>query len=756
MAKSRLPKFYQCSVQERLNILKLNGIINSDTFKLLKLQKQIISLDQADKMIENVIGVFGLSIGLALNFLINNKEYIIPMAVEEPSIIAAASSGSKLSLTCGGVTSASTDPILIGQIQIVDIKDSTKAQRDIIQNKNEIIKLANLLHPKMVARGGGVKDLEVIIHPASSHKGDMVIVHLLVDTRDAMGANLVNSMCEGVSSLIEKISRGKVALRILSNLADRSLVNASAKFKLESLRGKGFSGEDVAEGIVFASEFAAIDPYRAATNNKGIMNGIDAVALATGNDWRALEAAAHAYASRGKRYTSLTKWFINDNGELEGRIEIPIKVGIVGGPLQSNPAVKISHEILGIKSAKELAEIMGAVGLIQNFSALKALGTEGVQRGHMTLHARSVAMAAGATPDIFNLVVEELISSNEIKIWKAKELIEYIRNRPIEVPVSKQTKIESSHLSFGYGKVILFGEHAVVYGSHAIAAPIPMAIEAKVERANDLDGLHLLIPRWGIEETIRKEDKHKYSIYSALIIILDSLGLSNENMRMEIFPHIPLAMGLGSSAALAVSIIRALSAHYKLNLSDDDINQLAYQSEALIHGTTSGLDNTLATFGKIILYKNSKQPTIKPLNIPKSIPFVIGLTGTESLTAKMVAKVRQSWSNNPSRYEGLFSEIDALSIEAANALENMDLPHLGELMNINQGFLNALQVSSKEIEEINEIAKLNGALGAKLTGAGGGGAILALCPDHPEDIVRAIQKAGYEAMVVNISSKEDL
>jgi len=752
MDKSRIPKFYQCSIQERLRILNQRKIISSDSYKSLISGSQILSSDKADKMIENVIGVFGFSFGVSLNFLINEKEYLVPMVVEEPSIIAAASSGAKEARKSGGIKSVSTDPILIGQIQIVDIDDSIKAQQAILQKKKDILKLANLLHTKMVARGGGAKDIEVFIHPSSSHKGDMVIIHLLVDTRDAMGANLVNSMCEGVASLVEKITKGKVFLRILSNLTDRSLVRASAVFPVDYLKGKGYSGKDVRDGIILASEFAAVDPYRATTNNKGIMNGIDAVAIATGNDWRAIEAAAHAYASRGKSYTSLTKWYKNDAGDLEGIIEIPLKVGIVGGPLQSNPSVKISHEILDISSAKELAEVMGAVGLAQNFSALRALCTEGVQRGHMTLHARSVAMTAGATPDIFDNVVEELIESGEIKIWKAEEIVKNMMEKEVRTKPVTTELIKDSELGTGYGKIIMFGEHAVVYGSHAIAAPIPIAIEAKVKSLSNIDGVHLLIPRWGIEEILRKKVDHKYSIYKALDMILEKLNISNADMRMEIFPHIPLAMGLGSSAALAVAIIRALSKNFKLDLKDDEVNALAFESEKIIHEYTSGIDNTLATYGKLILYKKEDPITMEHIKTTQSIQVVIGLTGIESLTANMVSKVHGAWVKNKPLYEGLFKEIDKLSLEAAKAIENYDLEGLGELMNINQGLLNALQVSSKEIEELNEIAKNNGAIGAKLTGAGGGGAMIALCPDDSDRVVRAIQKAGYEAMAVEIGS----
>ena len=309
----------------------------------------------------------------------------------------------------------------------------------------------------------------------------MMVVHLLVDTRDAMGANLVNTMCEGVASFIESITGGKVFLRILSNLADRSLVRASVKIPAENLANNGYDGEQVRDGIIIASQFAAVDPYRAATHNKGIMNGIDAVALATGNDWRAVEAGAHAYAARGTHYTSLSRWTKAEDGSLAGEIELPIRVGIVGGPLQSNPSVAMNLRLSKVESSRELAEVMAAVGLAQNFSALRALVTDGIQRGHMTLHARSVATAAGATPEIFDSVVEKLVESGEIKIWKAEEVISQVKT---EMGHS-MTRDERADMAAGHGKIILFGEHAVVYGSRAIAAPVPLAVRARIVDEDD-------------------------------------------------------------------------------------------------------------------------------------------------------------------------------------------------------------------------------------------------------------------------------
>jgi len=489
------------------------------------------------------------------------------------------------------------------------------------------------------------------------------------------------------------------------------------------------------------------DPYRAATHNKGIMNGIDAVAIATGNDWRAIESAVHAYAARGNRYTSLTKWTKNDAGDLVGALKIPLKVGIVGGPVQSNPSVAPLLRLVNVESARELAEVMGAVGLAQNFSAIKALSTEGIQQGHMTLHARTVAMAADAPPDLFDEVVDRLIESGEIKVWKAEKVVQELREKKTAPTRKKETKIRMD-LPAGYGKVILFGEHAAVYGSHVIAAPIPIAIQSKVIDADE--GIHLIIPRWGVEERLRPAREHQYSIYQSLDLILESLDLTDRSMKIEIFPHIPRAMGLGGSAALAVAIIRALSAHFRLNLSDERVNELAFKSEQIVHGTPSGIDNTMATYGKFILFRRGTPPLMKPLEVEKPISMVIGISGVESLTAKMVANVRRAWEKNKMMYERIFTEINALTLRAMKAVKRNDLETLGELMNINQGLLNAIQVSSWELEEMIEIARKSGALGAKLTGGGGGGAMIALCPENAEHVAENMRKAGYRAMVTQI------
>jgi hydroxymethylglutaryl-CoA reductase len=746
-ANSCIPSFHKLSIEERVRAIRDRGLISQQDYKNLLAGRNVLSVGSAGAMIENVVGVLGLPVGLGLNFLINGKDYVVPMAVEEPSIVAAVSYAAKTARVTGGFEVTSTEPILIGQIQVMDVPHPSKARAKMLQRKQEVLNLANSLHPRLVARGGGARDLEVFLYPAAPGKSEMLVVHLLVDTRDAMGANLVNTMCEGVASLVEGITGGKVFLRILSNLADRSLVRAMMRVPVESLTSNGFDGEQVRDGIIIAGEFADVDPHRAATHNKGIMNGIDAVALATGNDWRAVEAGAHAYAARGSRYTSLSKWRRDADGSLVGEIELPLKVGIVGGSLQSNPTVALNLRLLGVESARELAEVMAAVGLAQNFAALRALATEGIQQGHMTLHARSVVSAAGAPPELFDTVVERVVESGEIKIWKAKELIQVVRTEAgshrEESPFAGDPEV-----GCGHGKIILFGEHAVVYGKRAIAAPVPLAVHSKVVDTDN--GVWIVMPRWGVELRLHDNPKNRSSIEETGALILEELGLKNRAMRIEVYSEIPRAMGLGGSAAVAVAIIRALDAHYELGLSDDDVNRYAYRAEQVAHGTPSGIDNTVATFGKPILYRAGTPPEIEELYFAQPIRFVIGITGAESLTARTVARVRAAREKNRPVIDRIFRGIDALTGQALAAIKRHDLERLGDLMNVCHGLLNSLQVSSWELEELIQIAREHGVLGAKLTGGGGGGSMIALCPDNAERVIQAMNAAGYQAFEVSV------
>ena len=412
---SALKGFYKLSPKERLKIIADFSDLTNEEVSLLQ---NTGSLPEAvaNNMIENVFSVMPLPMGVAVNFTINDKDYLIPMAVEEASVVAAASNAAKMARIKGGFFSSNTGPMMRAQIQLVDIDDPHSARLKLFEARDQIIKMANEKDPVLVSLGGGMIDLEVHLIPSPA--GTMVVAHLIVDTRDAMGANAVNTMAEAIAPYMEKLTRGKVYLRILSNLADKRLARVRTEIDKEAL-----GGEEIVDGIVWAYTFAEADPYRAATHNKGIMNGIIPVVIATGNDSRAIESGAHAYAARKGHYGSLTQWGKNKVGNLVGSIEVPMAVGLVGGATKDHPIAKIAVKILGVKSAVELGEVIAAVGLAQNLTALKALATEGIQRGHMSLHARNIALTAGATPQILEQVVDEMILTKKIRQDFAEELV---------------------------------------------------------------------------------------------------------------------------------------------------------------------------------------------------------------------------------------------------------------------------------------------------------------------------------------------
>ena len=385
-----------------------------------------LPLTVADGMIENVIGRFELPLGIATNFQINGKDYLIPMAVEEPSVVAAASYMAKLARSSGGFEAYSDRPIMRAQIQIVGIKDLQTAKESILKHKGELINAANEKDSTLVSLGGGCEDIEVHLFE-DTPSGPMLILHLLVDVRDAMGANTVNTMAEYIAPQVEKISQGQVRLRILSNLADKRLATASVKIASSQFETPDYNGNEVIKGILEAASFAAVDPYRAATHNKGIMNGIDPVVVATGNDWRAIEAGAHAYAAITGHYKSLTHWFSPNECELVGKITIPMAVGLIGGATKTHPTARAALALLGVKSSMELAQVIAAVGLAQNLAALRALATEGIQRGHMTLHARNIALQAGASSSEIDLVVQSMIDNRNVTVDSASQILKGIK-----------------------------------------------------------------------------------------------------------------------------------------------------------------------------------------------------------------------------------------------------------------------------------------------------------------------------------------
>jgi hydroxymethylglutaryl-CoA reductase len=422
---SRLPGFHKQPLAERTAAVAEWGALTADEQAAL-LGLGGLSLTQAEHMIENVVGVYALPLGIATNFLVNGQDILVPMVVEEPSIVAGVSYAARLVRGGGGFIATADEPLMIGQIQVLDVDNVYAAAGRVWEARARLLAEADCCDRVLVALGGGARGLELRPFPATP-AGPMLVVHILLDVRDAMGANAVNTTCERLAPLIEELTGGRVNLRILSNLADRRVATASCLVPAEALGAAEMSGPQVVRGIVEAAALAQADPYRAATHNKGVMNGIDAVALATGNDWRALEAGAHAWAARSGRYTALTAWWQDEEGHLRGRIELPVAAGTIGGATRVHPTAQVALKILGVTSARELAQVMAAVGLAQNLAAIRALATEGIQRGHMSLHARQIALAAGAAEGEVAEVVRRMIASGPISAARAAELLRELR-----------------------------------------------------------------------------------------------------------------------------------------------------------------------------------------------------------------------------------------------------------------------------------------------------------------------------------------
>jgi hydroxymethylglutaryl-CoA reductase len=419
---SRLPGFHEQTLSERLSRLAQASGLSAQALAALAAEAGL-SPAQADHMIENAIGIFGLPLGVALNFVVNGREVLVPMAIEEPSVIAGASFMAKLARTGGGFTATSTEPQMIAQLQVLDLADPDQARRRVLDQRAALLTETDLVDPVIAGLGGGARDLEARILRETA-LGPMLVVHLIYDTRDAMGANAVNTAAERLAPRLEELTGGRVHLRILSNLADRRRAASRCRVPASVLAFGDYAGERVRDGIVEAWAFAEADPYRAATHNKGIMNGVDAVVIATGNDWRAIEAGAHAFAARSGRYTALSRWSVGSDGALEGEIEMPMAVGTVGGATGVHPAARAALELMGVQSARELAEIIVSVGLAQNLAALRVLATEGIQRGHMALHARQVAVAAGARGDMVERVAQRLVEDGLVRLDRARALLE--------------------------------------------------------------------------------------------------------------------------------------------------------------------------------------------------------------------------------------------------------------------------------------------------------------------------------------------
>ena len=614
---------------------------------------------------------------VAPNFIINKRECIVPLVVEEPSIVAGLSAAAAMARTTGGFTASLSESLLIGQIHLIGVTDVEVALTSLREESPQLIDRADDIHPRLHARGGGVRDIEF---KALSLVSDtpVIAVHILVDTCDAMGANLVNTICESMAPRLEEISGGKAALKILSNLVDRSVCSATVTYSIDDLASDSMPSTEVRDRIIMASEIAIADPHRAVTHNKGVMNGIDALAIATGNDWRAIEASAHAYAARSGRYSSLTKWSSAANGDLLGEITVPLKPGIVGGTLSSNPAATLGVAIAGVASAIQLAEMMAAVGLAQNFAALRALVTSGIQKGHMRLHARSVATAAGTPDHHLDDVVRRLVESGDIKDWKAAEILRDLENAQAE-------RLASS--AFAAGKIILLGEHAAVYGRHALAIPIVDAVRASATLTDKETSL--TVREWGLSTVLDRKDGS--GVGAAVNTIFDELGVDDSKFTINVSSSLPQGMGLGSSAAIAVAIVRAVAVCVGADIDNERVNAIAYACEKLAHGNPSGLDNTLSCYGEPMLFQKGAPLIFQTLELHEPPPLLIGFSKNPGRTIDQVSNVRSRYDKNLSQYEAIFDQMDEISCRGAAALTAGQYEELGQLMNICHGLLNAIE-----------------------------------------------------------------
>lgn len=735
---SRVSGLYRLSVAERIAALESHGWLSSSDARALSSGRQVVSVPAADKMVENVLGVFGLPFAIAPNFIVNGRECIVPLVVEEPSIVAGLSSAAAAARGTGGFCAELTESLLIGQIHIVGVEKTEAAIAMLVQAELELIDVANAVHPRLMQRGGGVRAIEFGAVQLQD-ESRVLAVHVLVDTCDAMGANLVNTIVEVLAPRIVALCGGEVALRILSNLTDRSICKATVRYGADVLASREMTGETVRDRIVTASDIAIADPYRATTHNKGVMNGIDALAIATGNDWRAIEAGAHAYAARSGVYSSLTKWSVGDDGKLVGEIEIPLKPGIVGGTLATNPGATLGLAMTAVNSAAQLAELMAAVGLAQNFAALRALATSGIQKGHMRLHARSVASAAGASDAQIDDVVDKLVESGEIKLWNAKRILAGASKEAVKAHVTPL-----AFTATAAGKVILLGEHAVVYGRHALGLPLSCAVRASV--SENRSETSIAIDDWGMRASVTQGGAG--ILGAAIHLILDRLDLGNRKFSIEVASKLPRGMGLGSSAAIAVAITRAVAKCVNLKIDDLRVNEIAFECEKLAHGTPSGVDNALSCIDQPMLFRNSGSLEVQTLELNNTPPIVIGLSQGAGPTDAQVAAVRTRYDRDRARYNAIFDQIDDISQAGAAALTHAQYDELGLLMNVCHGLLNAIEVSTPELETMVSIARDSGALGAKMTGAGGGGSIVALCPGTESQVQSKLNQAGFRTLQI--------
>ncbi len=718
---SRIPGFYRLPVEQRLAFLARNFDLTEEQLSSLR-NGSALRIEHAVNMVENAIGVLGMPLGLGLNFLVDDREYLVPMAIEEASIIAAVSKAAMLIRKGGGFSTDVDDPVMIGQVQVLDLPDPADAAERLLARKAEVIEQANLAQPRMVKRGGGVFDLETRVLPGGGGIGEMLVVHLLMDVREAMGANAVNYACEAAGPVIEEITGGRVNLRILSNLADRRLARAGFRLPLEVLAREGMSGGEVGERLLEADHLAQVDPYRATTHNKGIFNGIGAAAMALGQDWRAIEAGGHAYAAREGRYRSLTRYRV-ENGCLHGSIELPMQVGWVGGAVSSHPGVRLLREISGVGSAVELSGLLAAVGLAQNFAACLALSTVGIQSGHMALHARSVAISVGVPPEHVEEVAQRMIRRGQVKVAVAEEIYRTMRKEPVSAAEPDGLPIESH----APGKVVLFGEHATVYNYPGITASIDVGLTIRL--SPDADGPRFLNPRFKQVFPAPRSDQDLRLFSKAVDEALEMYDLRSAPIAIQIESELVPGMGLGSSAAFSAALCSALRRYQgdrtAVRLGNglfEDVQRL----ESIFHGHPSGMDAATVLSDGVLWFRKGPPREILPIRLSRPMAGLVCLVEPGARTIEMVRHVRRSRDLNPKRVDRLLEEIGNLTTDAGIALGVGDAEDVGRLMFRNHELLARLGVSTPELDKAVATLLDHGVLGAKLTGSGGGGAVIAL------------------------------
>jgi len=722
---SRIPGFYRLSVEQRLAFLARTFRLTDDQIAQLR-DGSALRVEHAVNMVENTVGVFGLPLGLGLNFLVDGREYLVPMAIEEASIIAAVSKGALVIRRSGGFETKIDDPVMAGQIQVLDTEDPDAAAAEILKHKDEIVAIGNEADSKMAVRGGGVFDVETRIVDGGEGVGRMLIIHIMCDVCEAMGANAINSICEAVAPYVQQVTSGRVNLRILSNLADRRIARARFTMPFDALATQEFEGPVVARRMVEASRLAEHDPYRATTHNKGIFNGICAAAIAFGQDWRAIEAGGHAYAASDGQYRGLSKFEVEDD-ILVGSIELPLQVGWVGGAVNTHPAVRTLRGISGVQNSRELAGLLASVGLAQNFAACLALSTDGIQKGHMALHARSVAVSAGVPTKDVEKVAEEMISRGDIKVSAAEEIRRSMDQRDLVTHSDHELPVES----FARGKVILYGEHASVYNYPGIISTIDLGLVVKIRE--DAHGPRFVHPNFKQAFPIPNTDKDMRLFSRAADTALELYELQNEPIAIEVESKLVPGMGLGSSASFSVAICSALRQYKgvpRCGQWDRDLFEEAQRLESVFHGNPSGMDAATVLSGGVIWFRKGPPREMLPIRVRKTMTGLVCIVEPGVRTVELVELVQRKRNSDPEGVTAIFDEIGGIAVDAGIALGTGDAEAAGKLMERNHELLAKLGVSTPALDKAVDTLLDNGAYGAKLTGAGGGGAVVALVPSE--------------------------